>query len=91
MVHRKGSNIIGFEQINFIRRKQYCKKCKLRHISHLKIFPECFHGPLKMLWPAGHIPLIAHPCPRLIHLWGPLSHCCEEKMESVNQFAKIRK
>ena len=20
-------------------------------------------------------------CPRLIHLWGPLSHCCEEKME----------
>ena len=28
---------------------------------------------------------------RLIHLWGPLSHCCEEKMESVNQFVKIRK
>ena len=29
--------------------------------------------------------------PRLIHLWGPLNHCCEEKMESVNQFAKIGK
>jgi len=29
MVHRKGSNVIGFEQINFIRRKQYCNKCKL--------------------------------------------------------------
>jgi len=21
--------------------------------------------------------------PRLIHLWGPLSHCCEKKMESL--------
>jgi len=27
---------------------------------------------------------------RLIHLWGPLSHCCEEKMESVDQFEKIQ-
>ena len=26
---------------------------------------------------------------RLIHLWGPLTHCCEKKKESVNQFAKI--
>ena len=29
--------------------------------------------------------------PWLIHLWGRLTHCCEEKMESVNQFAKLRK
>jgi len=29
--------------------------------------------------------------PRLIHMWRPLSHYCEEKMESVNQFAKYRK
>ena len=28
---------------------------------------------------------------RLIHLWGPLTHCCEKKKESVNQFAKIGK
>jgi len=28
---------------------------------------------------------------RLIHLWGPFTHCCEKKMESVNQFAKIGK
>jgi len=28
--------------------------------------------------------------PWLIHLWGRLTHCCEEKMESVNQFAKLR-
>jgi len=28
---------------------------------------------------------------RLIHLWGPLTQCCEKKMESVNQFAKIGK
>ena len=28
---------------------------------------------------------------RLIDLWGLLNHCCEEKMESVNQFAKIGK
>ena len=26
---------------------------------------------------------------RLIHLWGTLTHCCEKKKESVNQFAKI--
>ena len=29
--------------------------------------------------------------PRLIHLWGRLTHCCEKKRESVNQFAKIGK
>jgi len=29
--------------------------------------------------------------PRLIHLRGPLTHCCEKKKESVNQFAKIGK
>jgi len=28
---------------------------------------------------------------RLIQLWGPLTHCCEEKKESVNQLAKIGK
>ena len=28
---------------------------------------------------------------RLIHLWGPLTLCCEKKKESVNQFAKIGK
>jgi len=28
---------------------------------------------------------------RLIHLSGPLTHCCEKKNESVNQFAKIGK
>jgi len=28
MVHRKGAGIIGFVQINFIWRKQYCNKCK---------------------------------------------------------------
>jgi len=27
MVHREGSNTIGFEQINIIQRKQYCNKC----------------------------------------------------------------
>jgi len=54
MVHRKGSNVIGFEKINFIRRKQYCNKCKITQNSHLKIFPECFRGPLKMLWWAAN-------------------------------------
>ena len=29
--------------------------------------------------------------PRLVHLWGPFNHCCEEQMENVNQFAKIGK
>ena len=28
---------------------------------------------------------------RLIHLWGPFTHCREKKKESVNQFAKIGK
>ena len=28
--------------------------------------------------------------PRLIHLWEPFNHCCEEKMESVNQIGKLR-
>ena len=28
---------------------------------------------------------------RLIHLWGPVTHCCEKKKESINQFAKIGK
>ena len=28
---------------------------------------------------------------RIIQLWGPLSHCCEEQMECVNQFEKIPK
>jgi len=29
--------------------------------------------------------------PRLIHFWGPLSNCFQEKMERVNKFAKIWK
>jgi len=29
--------------------------------------------------------------PRLIHLWGPFTHFCEEKMESANELAKIGK
>jgi len=63
MVHRKGSSMVGFEQINFIRRKQYCSKCKLTQISHLKIFPECFCGPLKILWRATCGPRAANYLP----------------------------
>ena len=57
MVHRKGSNITCFEKINFPWRKQYCNKCKLTQISHLKILYILNAS-------AGHMwPLIAHPWP----------------------------
>jgi len=40
--------------MNFIKRKQFSEANVISHafqqISDLKIFPECFPGPLKMLW-----------------------------------------
>jgi len=66
LVHGKGSNIIGFEQINFIRRKQYCNKCEPTQISHLTIFNECFRGPLKMLWTVTFDTRAAN-CPPLMY------------------------
>ena len=35
-------------------------------------------------------PLIAHPCPGPIHLWGP-SHIVRRKWKSSNKFAKSQK
>jgi len=67
MVHRKGSKIIGFEQLNFIRRKQYCNKRKLTQISHLKIFPEASAGHRKCCGGLHVVrrPLIAQ-CPPVV-------------------------
>jgi len=45
-------------------------------LTHPK-FSSGFQGRIWLMWG-----------PRLIHLWSPLSHCCEEKMENV---AKLRK
>jgi len=43
-------------QMHFIQRKQFNETNVTLHasqkISDLKIFPECFHGPLKTLWRA---------------------------------------
>jgi len=70
MAHRKGFVIIVLAQMHFIQRKQFNDRNVTSHnfkqISRLKTSPECFHGPLKMLWPATCVrrPLIAHRCPK---------------------------
>jgi len=52
-VHRK---VIVLVQMHFIQCKQFSETNETSHafkqISDLKIFPECFRGPLKMLWRA---------------------------------------
>jgi len=65
MVHRKGFIIIVFVKMHFIQRNQFNETNVTSHnfqqISGLKIFPECFRGPLKTLWRATFGPLIVHP------------------------------
>ena len=40
---------------------------------------------------SARVPGVAHPCPRLIHFLGPLSHYYEEKWKSAYQFKLSRK
>ena len=55
MVHRTKTIIhIVLVQMHFIQREQFSETNvtlhAFQHISYLKVFPECFCGPLITLW-----------------------------------------